>query len=100
MRSSEGQDYWSGGTFREIVPMERIVATDHFADEQGNKVPPSHYGMEGDWPTDELVVTVTFEDLGGKTKLTLRHTGFPAADMGETQGWNESLDKFADALKR
>jgi uncharacterized protein YndB with AHSA1/START domain len=100
MRDAGGKDYWSGGVYREIVPMERIVATDHFADEHGKKVPPSHYGMEGEWPTDDLVVTVTFEDLGGKTKLTLHHAGFPAADMGETQGWNESLDKFAEALRR
>ncbi len=101
MRDAEGKDYWSGGIYREIVPMERIVATDHFADEQGNRVSPSHYGMEGDWPADDLVVTVTFQDLGdGKTKLTLRHVGFPATDMGETQGWNESLDKFAEALRK
>lgn len=99
MRSADGQEYWSGGTFREIVPMERIVATDHFTDEQGNKVSPSHYGMEGDWPADDLVVTVTFEDLDGKTKLTLRHAGFPKADLGETEGWNQSLDKFAASLR-
>ena len=30
---------------REIVPQERIVCTDSFADEKGNRVPASHYGM-------------------------------------------------------
>jgi uncharacterized protein YndB with AHSA1/START domain len=97
MRWPDGSENWSGGVFREIVPMERIVVSDYFADEHGNKVPPSHYGVE--WPNDEGVLTVTFADLGdGKTKLTL-HT--PAAvDEGETEGWNESLDKFAEALKQ
>jgi uncharacterized protein YndB with AHSA1/START domain len=99
MRTPEGNDTWSGGTFREIVPMARIVATDHFADEQGNRIPASTYGLEGDWP-DDLLVTVTFEDLGGKTKLTLRHAGFPAGDMPgmATEGWNQSLDKLAESL--
>ena len=41
MRSPEGQDYWSTGVYREIVPRERIVCTDNFADERGgSRVPP------------------------------------------------------------
>ena len=56
--------------------MERLVLTDSFADEQGNVVPGAHYGM-ADFPL-ETEVTVTFEDQGGKTKLTLRHAGMPA----------------------
>jgi uncharacterized protein YndB with AHSA1/START domain len=77
MRSPEGQDYWSTGVYREIVPPQRIVCTDSFADEKGNPVPASHYGMGGDWPS-ELLVTVTFEEHEGKTKFTLRHVGIPA----------------------
>ena len=49
MRSPEGQDYWSTGVYREIVPMERLVCTDSFADAKGNVVPASHYAMQGDW---------------------------------------------------
>jgi len=48
MRAPDGQDFWSTGVYREIVPQERIVATDSFADEKGNVVPASHYGMSGD----------------------------------------------------
>lgn len=36
MRDPEGKDYRSAGEYREIAPNERIVATDYFADEQGN----------------------------------------------------------------
>ena len=32
--------------------MEKIVMTDAFADEQGNEVPPSYYGMDEDWPDE------------------------------------------------
>jgi uncharacterized protein YndB with AHSA1/START domain len=99
MRSPVGQEFWSTGVYREIVPMERLVYTDSFADAEGNVVPASHYGMSGDWP-QELLVTVTFEDHDGGTKMTLRHEGIPAGeslDMTEA-GWNESLDKLAGVL--
>jgi uncharacterized protein YndB with AHSA1/START domain len=101
MRSPEGQDYWGTGVYREVVPLERIVYTDSFADEQGNRVPASHYGMGGDWPS-ELLVTVTFEEHEGKTKFTLRHVGIPSGEMSDLtkSGWNESFDKLAEALTK
>jgi uncharacterized protein YndB with AHSA1/START domain len=100
MRSPEGQDYCSTGTYREIVPEERLVLTDSFADEHGNVVSATHYGMSADLPL-ELLVTVMFEDEGDKTRLTLRHAGFPEGEIrAQTEaGWNESLDKLARILK-
>lgn len=100
MRSPEGQEYWSTGVYRDIVPMERIVCTDSFADGKGNIVPASYYGMLGDWPK-ELLVTVTFEEIDGKTKMTLRHAGIPKGKMSEDTetGWNQSFDKLAESLK-
>jgi uncharacterized protein YndB with AHSA1/START domain len=65
----EGQVLWSTGVYREIVPFERIVCTDCFADERGNVVPATYYGMNADTPL-EMLVTVTFEEHEGKTKLT------------------------------
>ncbi|MBX7152698.1 SRPBCC domain-containing protein [bacterium] len=100
MRSAEGQEFWSTGVYKEIVPPERIVWTDNFADKDGNIVPASSLGIPGDWP-DELLVTLTFEDIGGKTKMTLVHKGLPAGEMIDmtSTGWNESLDKLAETLK-
>jgi uncharacterized protein YndB with AHSA1/START domain len=100
MRSPEGEDFWSTGVYKEIVPMERIVATDSFADSEGNVVSASHYGMSDDWPL-ELNVIVTFEEIDGKTKLTLQHQGFPDRknrDLAEA-GWKESLNKLVKYLK-
>ena len=98
MRSPDGQEFWSTGVYREIVPMEKLVVTDSFADEQGNVVPGAHYGMP-DVPL-ETEVTVTFEDQDGKTKLTVRHAGMPVGEHGSQAeaGWNESLDKLAASL--
>ena len=99
MRSPERKDYWGTGVFREIVPLERIVFTDSFGDEKGNVVPATYYGMSADFPL-EMLVTVTFEDLGDKTKMTLTHAGVPAGPdrEGTAQGWSESFDKLAENL--
>ncbi len=107
MQAPEGKEVWSGktiwstGTYREIVPMDRIVSTDSFADEKGNIVSATNYGMNADFPL-EMLLTVTFEDYEGKTKLTLQHVGFPSeADReGARSGWNESLDKLAEVLTK
>lgn len=99
MRSPEGKDFWTTGVYRDIVPMERLVSTDSFADEKGVVVPASRYGMPGDWPL-ELLVTVTFERIEDKTKMTLRHEGIPAGETAKNtrSGWNESFDKLAKIL--
>jgi uncharacterized protein YndB with AHSA1/START domain len=95
---NEGRPIWSVGVYREIVPFERIVVTDSFADEDGNVVPATHYGMTGDFPL-EMLITVTFEDQDGKTKMTLRHEGLPTSDIQDAgSGWNQSFDKLATAL--
>ena len=101
MRSAEGMEIWSTGVYTEIVEPERIVCTDSFADADGNVVPASHYGITGDFP-DEMRIEVTFEDVGGKTKMTLRHFGLPAGEhqSGANEGWSQSLDKLAEYLAK
>ncbi|OGO29463.1 MAG: ATPase [Chloroflexi bacterium RBG_16_54_11] len=99
MRSPDGKEYWSTGTYREIVEPNRIVYTDSFADEYGNVVPASYYGMGANMPR-ELEVEVTFEDIGGKTRLTLEHCGLPEGEELENtkESWNQSFDKLEDCL--
>lgn len=100
MRSPDGKDYWSTGVYREIVPLERIVYTDSFSDSEGNVVSATQYGLSPDFPL-EMLVTVTFEEHEGKTKLTLRHVGIPSGtdSGGAQQGWSESFEKLAESLK-
>ena len=99
MRSPDGRDFWSSGVYREIVPMKRIVYSQNFADELGNTTPASQIGLPGDWPP-EIMVTVTFEEQGGKTKIIVREVGIPKemSDMAEA-GMSESLDKLAKVLE-
>lgn len=95
---SPPQDFWSGGEYKEIIPLQKIVSSDYFTDAQGNKISPKEVGMPGEWP-DEMDVTVTFEDLGDETKITLVHEGHPEEiyEMA-LMGWNQTLDKFAESL--
>ncbi|MBM9575859.1 SRPBCC domain-containing protein [Leptospira sp. 201903070] len=100
MRSPEGQEFWSTGIFREIVIPEKLVYTDSFADEKGNQVPASHYGFTGEFP-EETTVSLTFETVGDKTKLTLRHIGLPKGEISEMTkaSWNEMVDKLDESLQ-
>ncbi len=99
MRSPEGKEYWSTGVYREIVPGKRIVYTDNFADAEGHVVPASYYEMPGDWPP-ELLVTVTFDETRGKTKMMLRHEGIPPGTASDCEaGWSGSFDKLANSVK-
>jgi len=99
MRGPDGKDFWGTGTYREIVPMARIVYTDSFADADGNVVPGSFYGMGDEWPL-ELLVTLAFEEKDGKTHFSLRHEGIPGAKVRDmcAQSWNESFDKLDTVL--
>lgn len=101
MRSPEGKDYWGKGIYHEIVEPERLVFTDSFSDEKGNIVQPVDYGMGADWPVEALI-TVTFDELDGKTGLTVRQS-VPeslAESSGARQGWAETLDKLAEYLSK
>lgn len=100
MQAPDGQKLWSTGTYREIVPNERLVWTDSFSDEHGNVVSAQEYGMPADIPK-EMKVTVILEAMGSKTKMTIIHEGLPEGDLHDATviGWNESIDKLAKSLQ-
>jgi uncharacterized protein YndB with AHSA1/START domain len=100
MRSPDGTEYWGLGVYREIVPPERIVYVDSFADEDGHPVPPSRYGIGEDHPV-ETIVEVTFEERAGGTRVVLRHAlaATVTAREGTVQGWSEMLERLEGELR-
>jgi uncharacterized protein YndB with AHSA1/START domain len=99
MKGPDGKEIWSTGTYKEIVPREKIVLTDSFADSEGKIVPASYYNMPGDWAR-ELIVSITFEELNGKTNMVLRHAGLPVEISDDCiKGWQSSFDKLEKNLK-
>ncbi len=110
MKGPEGSEWdqvmYSAGTYKEIVPHEKIVVSDYFSDEEGNKLPPMTFGQQQDFP-DEMTVTILFEELSdGKTKLSVNYpkpeteaqmNAMLASQMEE--GWKSSLNKLEESLK-
>lgn len=99
MRSPEGEEFWSTGMYKEIIPQKKLVTTDSFSDEKGNVVPAASLNMPGNWPM-ELLVTVTFEEKGGNTLMELKHQGLPMEILENCRtGWQQSFDKMEKNLK-
>jgi uncharacterized protein YndB with AHSA1/START domain len=82
-----GNEERQQGVFREIVEPERLVFTYAFEDPTGN---PGH----------ETLVTVTFAEHGGKTKLTLKQAVFDtvATRDDHVRGWSEALGHLTEYL--
>jgi uncharacterized protein YndB with AHSA1/START domain len=96
MVGPDGTEYPVKGVFRELIPLERIVATDEF-DEGFEQV------TSADLPQG-VVTTTIFEEFEGKTKLTLQIV-HPSADdrrkheeMGVVAGWNSTFDCLDEYL--
>lgn len=88
---------WTTGEYTEIVPNERLVYTESPADEDGNPVSPAAMGMPEGYPAT-TVVTVSLEELGGRTKMVMRHAGVPA-ESGAGGGWEQAFDKLAEVAE-
>jgi uncharacterized protein YndB with AHSA1/START domain len=97
----DGHENWTSGVFQEIVAPERFVATMYFSDRDGNLIDPVHYGMSDEFPK-EMLIRVTFDDLGGQTRMTI-HESYPEEIVQRYDvydGWRTSLDKLADLVER
>jgi uncharacterized protein YndB with AHSA1/START domain len=97
MRSPDGQEFWNGVEYYEIVPQERIVSSMYFADSEGNKIDPAELGIDHEAIEGAHDVTL-FEDLGdGRTRLTFigNEPMESAKNSGQLEGWNQILDKVA-----
>ena len=87
MRSPEGAVYCTRGVYRQIMPLERLVFTYAWEDAEGR---PGH----------ETLVTVTFAEHGGKTKLTLHQAMFDTVESRDAHqgGWTSCFERFAEYL--
>lgn len=92
-------DCWCIGVYREIARPERIVYTLATADSAGNEIDPVQAGHDPRWPRKTLV-TVTFADVRGSTKLTLEQTVSEALakHTGAHPSWLQMLDRLAALL--
>jgi len=87
MRSPEGVDHWVQGVYREIIEPDRLVFSWVREDAEGK------LGAD-------TVVTLTFVEEGGKTKLTLHHALFDSVTARDEHrnGWASCLDRLPEYL--
>lgn len=82
-----GRDLWQGGVFREVMPPERLVFTFAWDREDGSR---GH----------ETLVTITFTEDQGRTRMTFRQAVFEAVEQRDSHrgGWNSSFDRLEEHL--
>jgi uncharacterized protein YndB with AHSA1/START domain len=108
MRGPDGAEHPAKGVYCEVVEPERIVMTiDHseLSEEWHDLVNPNREKGKGK-PALEVLSTVTFEEHGGKTTLTIRLRFDSAAvrdaflKIGMSQGWSQSLERLEATLAK
>jgi uncharacterized protein YndB with AHSA1/START domain len=84
MRGPDGVEFPFHGVYREIVPPTLIVFS----------------GVIDPVAGVAVLTTVTFEDEGRKTRITVRQTvpKMKEAAAGQRQGWTETLERLAEHL--
>jgi uncharacterized protein YndB with AHSA1/START domain len=82
MRAPSGEEHWARGIYQEIVPPRRLTYT--WIWEHGDN--------------HEMLVNVSFEELGYKTRVTLVQSDFETpADCDEhREGWTQSMDRLVE----
>jgi uncharacterized protein YndB with AHSA1/START domain len=87
MQHPDGADWGVGGTYREVVPPQRLSMT---------------WTWEEDDPKDEheSLLTIEFFDRDGKTELVLTHEYLASVESRDRHagGWNAILDQLPKAL--
>lgn len=100
VRTQDGRTLYTGGTYTLVEAPSRLAFTETFMDGNGKAMPAWTYGLPGQWPPEQHV-TITLEDLGGTTRMTLEHQGIPEVmRVLYAGGWNESFEHLAQLLTR
>jgi len=90
LRMPDGGEMWGKFVYREIAKPERLVWINSFSDKDaGTTVHP----MMADWPR-EMLTTVSFEALGGKTRITVQWVPVDASTDIERRTFDEGRDSM------
>ncbi len=95
-----GQDSYTAGIYKRIVPMELLEFTQGLSDQDGDPIDPASIGMPPDFPK-EIRTVVAFKAMGQFTELTVTEYGWTPGQMYvySLAGMHQSIDKLAESLK-
>ena len=87
LRGPDGTEHWLSGVYQEIVPFECIVFTHVWDTANGS-------------PGVKTLVTVTFADFEGKTKMVFIQEGLDSKESmdGHEGGWSEAFEQLEEHL--
>ena len=82
-----GTEWWMQGEFLEIVPPERIVLTHNWDDDARR-------------PDEDSVITVRFEDIGGRTRMHFHQVRFVSVEERDSHrgGWSSCFNRLQEML--
>ena len=85
VNDATGDEFPTGGVYREVVPFERLVFT---------------WGQPDGDPDETPVVTITLEPVGERTRMTfdLRGVDGTKGDGFFYDGWEKALDALGEHL--
>ncbi|MBI1730438.1 SRPBCC domain-containing protein [Candidatus Acetothermia bacterium] len=99
-------EIWGKFFYREVSPPERLVCVNCFSDKEGNI---TRHPLSPGWPR-EMLTTITFKDLKGKTEVCIEWLPINASaeeiqtfDSGRasmTGGWTGTFDQLAEYLAK
>ncbi len=88
MKSPDGKLYVATGTYREIIPNEKLVLTWRWE----NSSPDS----------PDTLLTVEFKKSGQNTKLVFTHENFATEEAAEDhhEGWEGALSRLSEFITK
>ena len=96
-----GQEHYTAGVYKKIVPMQYLEFTQGLSDKDGNPIDPTQVGMPPDFPR-EIRTTIVFKAKGEMTELTITEYDWPVSQMYvySLAGLHQCIDKMAVALAK
>ena len=105
MATPGGSVTWGKWVFREIAAPARLVFVASFSDEARGI---TRHPLSAGWPLETLS-TITFEERGGRTTVTVRASAHNATELERetfngshnalTQGWAGTFDQLGENLQ-
>ncbi len=100
MRTPDGTEMWGKWVYREVDPPARLVFVNSFSDPEGGI---TRHPFAPDWPL-EMLSNITFDDVDGKTKITIRWSPLNASEAerkvfhdgmpGMEKGWGGTFEQL------
>ena len=94
-----GQETYTAGVYKKIIPMQYLEFTQSMSDKEGNPIDPTQVGMPRDFP-EEIRTSIVFKARGELTELIITEYDWPLSQMYvySLAGLHQTIDKLEASL--